>query len=206
MNKRMLFTALLAILSLTAYRLNAQDDRQARTLFGPGQAVDRRDLGFFVAPGLAVTALDGSPALLFHALGGLNVRDRFSLGAFFNHSLNEVIPQSETLDEVYMDFWSVGGFAEYTLFAKDLLHVSFPLYLGFGEVEMDRERGPGDLGEAHFFLVEPSALLEFNLLRSARLNMGVGYRFVGDISYRNFNGSDISGQTGYLGLKIGLFR
>lgn len=134
------------------------------------------------------------------------MNNKFALGAFWSTSINEIVPQSETLLNVYMDYWSVGGFAEYTLFSKKLVHLTFPLYIGYGEVEMDNERGNPGLGESNFFQVEPSALLEINLLKYMRLNIGTGYRFVGQMNYRNFNQSDISGLTGYVGLKVGLFR
>lgn len=116
------------------------------------------------------------------------------------------MPESETQPNIYMDYWSVGAMTEYTLFSKKVFHLSFPLYVGYGEVEMDDELGDTDLGEANFFQIEPSALLEVNLHKYVRFNLGVGYRVVGQMNYRNFNQSDISGLTGYIGLKFGLFR
>ena len=68
------------------------------------------------------------------------------------------------------------------------------------------ELGVGALGEANSFQIESSALLEVNLHKNVRLNIGAGYRIVGQMEYRNFYQSDISGLTGYLGLKMGLFR
>jgi hypothetical protein len=129
-----------------------------------------------------------------------------SFGAFYQVSINEIFPRSESISNVYMDYWAVGGFAEYTLLSKRLFHLTFPLYFGYGEVQMDNDFGDAGLGEANFFQIEPSALLELNLNRYVRLNAGAGYRFVGEMQYRNFNQADISGLTGYIGLKIGLFR
>ncbi len=70
---------------------------------------------------------------------------------------------------------------------------------------MDNEDGVAGLGESNFFQIEPVALLEINLHKYVRLNLGAGYRFVGQMEYRNFDQSDISGLTGYLGLRIGIF-
>ena len=81
-----------------------------------------------------------------------------------------------------------------------------PVNLGISEVQMDNSIGNAGLGEAKFFQVEPSAMLELNLHKYVRLNAGAGYRFVSNMKYRNFNQNDISGLTGYIGLKIGLFR
>ena len=150
--------------------------------------------------------MDGSGASLFNLRGGLSLKDKFSFGAYLSTSLNEIRPQSETLPNIYMDYWTVGGFAEYTLFSKKLVHLSFPLYVGYGEVQMDNEIGDVGLGESNFLKVEPSALLEINLHKYVRFHVGAGYRFVGSMNYRNLNQADLSGLTGYVGLKFGLFR
>lgn len=184
----------------------AQESNEAQTLFGNGKPISTKNLGFFVAPGMGITQMDGSATALFHLRSGISLKDKLSLGAYFNTSLNEIRPQSETLANIYMDYWTVGGFAEYTLLSKKVFHITFPLYAGFGEVQMDDDEGDAGFGEAHFFQVEPSALLEINLHKYARFNVGAGYRFVGQMNYRNFDQTDISGFTGYVGLKLGLFR
>ncbi|MEQ8238604.1 MAG: hypothetical protein RIA69_05285 [Cyclobacteriaceae bacterium] len=184
----------------------AQTSNEAKTLFKSGNPISTEDIGFFIAPKIGMTQLDGDNATIFNLRGGLNLKDKFSVGAYFNTSINDVRPQSETLPNIYMDYWAVGGFAEYTLFSKKAVHLTFPLYFGFGEVQMDNENGDAGLGEATFFNIEPSALIEINLLKQLRFNIGAGYRFVEQMNYRNFDQSEISGLTGYVGLKFGLFK
>jgi len=196
----------LSCFTLIGYHLQAQKNNEANTLLGNRPLISKKDIGFFVAPSYGFTQMDGSTASLFNLRGGLTLKDKFSFGAYFNTSINQINPQSETLPNVYMDYWTAGGFAEYTLLSKKIFHITFPLYVGYGEVEMDREEGDTELGEANFFQIEPSALLEVNLHKHVRFNLGTGYRFVSKMNYRNFNQSDISGITGYVGLKFGLFR
>lgn len=198
--------SLVTLLFFVGSILNAQENDEAQTLFGNGKSISTENLGFFVAPAYSITSLDGSATSLFNLRGGMSIKDKFSFGAYFNTSLNEINPESETLQNVYMDYWSVGGFVEYTLMPKKMFHVTFPLFIGYGEVQMDNEEGEAGLGEANFFQIEPSALLEVNLHKYVRFNLGAGYRFVGDMEYRNFDQSDISGFTGYVGLKFGLFK
>lgn len=186
--------------------LTAQESEEAKTLFGDGASISTKNVGLFVAPTYGITSMDRSTASLFNLRGGLSIKDQFSLGAYFNTSLDEINPESETIQGVYMDYWSVGGFVEYTLLPKKVFHVTFPLYLGYGEVQMDNEIGEAGLGEANFFQIEPAALLEVNLHKYIRFNLGAGYRLVGQMDYRNFNQSDISGLTGYMGFKFGLFK
>lgn len=206
MNRHIVSCLILGCLTIFSTNSFAQDNNEAKTLFGSGTPVNTRHLGFFVAPSYGFTQMDGSAASLLNLRGGLSLKDNFSFGAYFNTSLNEIRPKSETFPGIYMDYWTVGGFAEYTLFSKKVAHLTFPLYVGYGEVQMDNESGDAGLGEANFFQIEPSALLEINLHKYIRLNIGAGYRFIGRMNYRNFDQTNISGLTGYVGLKFGLFR
>jgi hypothetical protein len=206
MNKNIIVGLIIGCLTVFSSNSFAQDNNEAKTLFGSGNMISKKDLGFFVAPSYGLTQMDGSATSLFNLRGGISLKDKFSFGTYFNTSLNQIRPKSETLPNIYMDYWSVGGFAEYTMFSKKVVHLTFPLYVGYGEVQMDNENGDTGLGEANFLKVEPSALLEINLYKYIRFNIGAGYRFIGQMNYRNFNQSDISGLSGYIGLKLGLFR
>lgn len=184
---------------------SAQNKSEPQTLFQKGEPINTEDLGVFVAPSIGFTQMDNASAMLFNLRAGMSIKDQIAFGAYFSTSLNKIQPQSETVSNVYMDYWTAGGFAEYTWNASKLVHMTFPLYVGYGEVQMDNEIGEAGLGEANFFQVEPSALIEINLHRRVSLNAGAGYRIVGNMNYRNFNQSDLSGLTGYLGLKFNLF-
>lgn len=206
MNRKIIFTLIFGCLIIFQSNLFAQDSNEAKTLFGNGNPIGTKNIALFVTPTYGLTQMDGSNAALFNLRTGINLQDKFSFGGYFNTSLNQIRPQSETLQNVYMDYWSVGGFAEYTLLPKNVFHLTFPLYIGYGEVQMDNENGNTGLSEANFFQIEPSALLEVNLHKYIRFNIGAGYRFISQMDYRNFDQSDISGLTGYIGLKIGLFK
>ena len=195
-----------AFLILLQVRLIAQDHNEVKTLFGGGNPISTEALGFFVVPSYGIAQIDGSKASLFNLRGGVNFKDKFSLGAYFNTSLNQIRPQSETNPNVYLDYWTIGGFIEYTLFPKKVAHLTFPIYIGYGEVQMDNESGDAGIEEANFFQIEPSALLEVNIHKYVRFNLGAGYRLTEQMNYRYFNQSDISGLTGFIGLKFGLFK
>ncbi|MCU0320439.1 MAG: hypothetical protein MUE88_10250 [Flavobacteriales bacterium] len=185
---------------------SAQDTTTPKTLLGNGAALSTDDLGFSIAPAYGITSMDGRSASLFQLRAGVGIKDKLTLGGYFNTSLNEIRPQSEVLPNIYMDYWSVGGYMEYTLLSDRVVHLTFPLMVGFGEVEMDNEPDNLELGEANFLVVEPAALMELNLTKYVRFNLGAGYRLVGDMAYRNFTQAEISGLTGYIGLRVGLFR
>lgn len=167
--------------------------------------INKDDLGLFLTPSIGFTQMDGSNAAIFNLRGGVSFKEKFGFGTYFNTSLNQISPQSETISDIYMDYWSVGAFGEYTLKPSELVHLSFPIFLGYGEVQMDNEVGSAGLGESNFFQIEPHALVQLNFTFRLKLNAGLGYRWVSEMNYRNFTQSDISGLLAVLGLKVVLF-
>jgi hypothetical protein len=205
MKKNNFFALLFVLLSFWGHNALAQADPQGEpqeteTLFG-----DLNKVGFMVAPSYSYTTIDEVGVSLFKLRGGLVLGDKITLGGFYEVSMNDFVPKSETMPGIYMDYWAAGGLLEYTLFANKVVHATFPLQIGMGEVQMDNESGDAGLGESNFFVIEPSALLEVNLHKYLRLNAGVGYRFVGDMTYRNLTQSEVSGLQFQVGLKLGLF-
>lgn len=192
-----------SLLLMTIHALG--QNNQPQTLFA-SQGTNKNKLGFFVAPSIGFTKMDGAAATLQHVRAGVSLHNKFSAGLYYSGSLNDIRSKSEPTPNVYLDYRSFGGFVEYTAWANRLVHVTFPLMVGWGEVEYDREEGAANLGEANLFQVEPAALVELNLHKHLRLHGGAGYRFVGNMTYRNLDQSNISGLTVYLGLRIGLFR
>lgn len=200
--KKNLFLLIFFALFLVQTALWATDRSQTQTLFQNTTLLDPETWGYVLVPTVSVTQLDGSTAALLGLRGGIKLSNPLSFGAYFQTSVLDVRPQSETVPDIYMDFWAVGGYAEYTLFSNRLLHATFPVLLGLGEVEMDNEAGDLDLGERNFLLVEPTALLELNVLPNVQLNLGAGYRFVSSMQYRNLSQADLSGWNGHFGIKV----
>jgi hypothetical protein len=192
------------LISFGSFNLNAQTTPQAKTLLGNKNTV--KNVGFILTPTFQLTSIDGSATSLFSLRGGAVFNDKLTLGGFYSLSVNQIRPKSETAPNLYMDYRAAGGFVEYTIFSNKLLHLTFPLFIGGGEIEMDNDNGSNlELGERNFFLIEPNVMAELNLHKHVRLNLGTGYRFVGNMNYRNMNQADISGVVGSIGLKFGFF-
>ena len=198
-------------LSASITTLTAQQEGATQTLFSSGKGINTENLGFFVAPQVGFTQINGDNAVLFNLRAGMSLNPSFAFGAYFNTAMNRINPANVILPlppvatTFYMDYWTAGAFAELTAYSSKLVHVTFPLYLGLGEVQMDNENGDAGLGEAQFFQIEPSALLELNLHKYVRFNAGMGYRFVSEVNYLGLTASELGGFTGYVGLKFGLF-
>jgi hypothetical protein len=200
MKKSLLLSVLLLAGLLTG--LSAQDDNPA-TLWSSGGLGKP---GFVISPLIGHARIDGADAVMGQLRAGLVWRDQLTAGAFYQQSLNDWVPAGETLPDHYLDYRSGGAWLEWTLQSGRMLHLSLPLLIGFGEVELDREEGEAGLGESNFWLVEPSALLELNLHPNVRLQAGMGYRWISAMNYRHLDQTDLRGLQLQVGLRAGVFR
>ena len=169
--------------------------------------------GFFVSPSLQYGPVAGEGVAFAAAHAGLVFNKRWAVGGMYSFSINEFTPSAEVLRDTYLDLWMGAFCLEYTWQPDRLFHLSFPLYVGGGELELDwKDSSPfyaldPDFGEDYFFFIQPGAMLELNLTPFMRLYGGVLYRWVpGGVDYRGLDAADISGLAGVVGLKFGLFR
>lgn len=205
MNFPKIFILALGI-SMTANFCLAQDN--SSYLFGNRQAI-----GFYISPLVQAGPVASEMAGFATFKGALVFNRRFSVGGMYSFTFNEFTPAIETETDSYLDLRLGGLFLEYTLQPSRLLHFTFPLALGAGEIQNDWKdnsinyNNEDTFGEDNFFFIEPGAMLEINLLPFMKLNGGVTYRLIpGGVDYRGLEASDISGLTGVLGLKLGIFR
>ena len=194
------FTLLLSL--VTATTALAQSEPQ--TLFNNGASADK--FGFMVAPMFEAGQVDGSTATLWGARAGVVYADKISVGGFYKASANDITATSETLGGLHYDIQAAGAFLEYTLFAEKAFHLTIPVQIGGAEIDVDNETGTDPFGEQNFLLIEPGVMLEVNLHKYVRLNIGGTYRFTNSFEYRNINQSDVAGFNGHVGVKFGLFR
>jgi hypothetical protein len=201
-------TMILAALLCMQFILYAQGEKETKTLFNN---LKMSKIGFMVSPNYEYSEIDGAGASVLGFRGGILFNNKLSVGGFYLLSINDFIPESETDQDVYMDYRALGGFIEYTLWPDKLVHLTLPLFIGGGEVEMDMKgsysgNGQNPYGEKSFLIIEPSADLEINLHKFLKLNIGFGYRIINNMTYRNFDQSALTGFTGNIGLKIGMFK
>jgi len=202
--------ALLTIISFAlvapAFAQNNGEDKFGNTTETLFSGNGGTKLGFMASAYYNVSGFDGDAAHVGGGKLGVILGKSLTIGAF-GQSSGEIRPESETnLGSRYLDMRSAGGFIEYTLFPDKVVHFTFPLLIGAGEVEWDTEMGSAGLSEENFLYVEPRALVEVNLHKYVKLNAGLGYRWVSDMAYGSLTEQDIRSLTGTIGLKIGLFR
>jgi hypothetical protein len=183
----------LILLSVNAQLLNAQ----VKSIISPKLSLSTQ---------MGITEFDRSTTALFQVKGSVELSNNYSLGIFYTVSTTEIYPISETLSNTYMDYWAAGGFIDYRIWTRNRFKLSAPVFLGFGEIQMDNESGTANLGESNFFQIEPTARLNLTITPNLGFDLGIGYRFISDVSYRNLTQSDIDGPTAYFGLTFKLFQ
>jgi hypothetical protein len=94
------------------------------------------------------------------------------------------------------------------------VHISLPVLLGAGGIANVTSQGSGDVYDpptyiddaTSFFIVEPCAELEINLIKYFRLSLGISYRFTSEISLLDVSSAfPLNGWVGNVTLKVGKF-
>ena len=197
---------LAAAMSLFCFTgLYAQNSDEVKTLFSGNSKIKT---GFMLEPGFEYSRLGNADVASFQLRGGVVFNSRLSIGGYYAASVNELRPSDFILPGYYLDYRAGGGFVEYTLFSGKLVHATFPLMIGYAEIQADDDFDsdfPDLSAETNFLLIQPGARLELNINKFIRLNAGISYRYAGSFSYFGINQTDFNGLTGNLGLKIGIF-
>lgn len=191
-------------LALVGVSAQAQNSDAPETLFG-GFKVD--NIGVMAEGFYGFSQISGSDAHILGARAGAVFNNQFTLGGYFQQSVNQTFRPTELLPaDQYMDLWSAGGFVEYTLAANKLVHLTLPVMIGVGEVQADNDAGDLNNAEATFLLIEPAVLLEVNLMKNLRFNLGTAYRFTSDFDYLGVDQNDLAGLRFHGGIKFVLNR
>ena len=136
----------------------------------------------------------------------------FTAGAGGYMLLSEVGRKFEGEDAILM--FGYGGVELGAVIASDaLVHGAFRILAGGGHVGYHERKwfpmgsmGRGMIDSAGFFVVEPAADLEINILPFLRLAAGGGYRFVLGLDDRlDLTGQDLSAPFFELMVKVGMF-
>ncbi len=96
-----------------------------------------------------------------------------------------------------------GGFElGFIFFSKAPIHITTNSLVGIGRASYEFD----NLNIDNFFIVEPAAYLEFNVIKNFRIAGGATYRFAFDVDQiEDLDNGDLSGIGAELLFKIGIF-
>lgn len=192
-----------------------------QTLFSK---VHLRTIGLYMAP--EITA--GQYASAFTPIGSLsamlNVNGKFAIGANVSGTVarNFAPNNLSATNDLALRARTAGLRMEYAFSPHRLIHLTVPLTLGVGGVNVDsvgsfgfrdRERtGPTANGRngVSFGFIQPGVNVEVNLFKYARFFAGVNYRIATNLFNDNNNTynvstTQLSGLGINAGLKLGIF-
>lgn len=190
------------------------DDIQ--TLFGDHNIVH----GGYGAFTFAYSTIDNQNAASFGGRGAWIIGHWFAIGIGGTGFINDVIYNS-VLDQYTNLTGGYGGLLlEPIILPRFPVHISLPVLVGGGGMAYVTGNDVNDYWEpptfvddaTSFFIVEPGAELELNILRYFRVAFGVTYRFTDKIVLRDQEGNNplesaypLNGWTGTVSLKFGKF-
>ncbi|HVO72894.1 MAG TPA: hypothetical protein VMT35_02650 [Ignavibacteriaceae bacterium] len=201
------FLSILAIIFFSEFSMFAQEE----TLIGNGEVTN----GGFGGPVVKFTQIKGEPGVLVGGRGGWIINHTFVLGGGGYGLVNDIkadIPVYGIYSQPFINF-GYGGFEmEYIINSDQLLHFSVSTLIGGGGVSYrnnlwDDNEDWGDWDSPHdaFFVFEPSANLELNIISFFRINAGISYRFISGVNFDDLKNKDLAGFSAVLTFKFGKF-
>ncbi len=101
---------------------------------------------------------------------------------------------------------SYSGFeVEYVNQSYRLLHFSVQSLIGSGMVRYDDRNIDLDKTRDNYFVLQPGINMNVNITNWFRINTGLMYRLASGVSLEGTSNSDLSGVSGYIGLRFGGF-
>jgi hypothetical protein len=142
---------------------------------------------------------------------GLTFNTNYATGVSFKWSLTKIEPPAEVDKDVFLNIAFTSAYLEYTFTPSNKIHVTLPIDIGVGDVNMEPTGGGQNAllfpyGESYFFYTEPGIMTELNLAERLRLNLGLTYVWVPKLDYRAANADNVSGLCPKIGIKYGRFH
>ncbi|UCB45976.1 MAG: hypothetical protein JSV25_00695 [Spirochaetota bacterium] len=148
-------------------------------------------------PAVKFTYLNNTFCVLTGGYGGWIINHMFLLGGGGYGLTTDIFVSGEKLNFGY------GGLvAEYIGFSDELIHFKAGTLIGWGDAYL----GPANVDNRGFFVLEPGADVEINIVSFFRVCAGLSYRFViGANGITGVSDASLSGLAGELVAKFGWF-
>lgn len=211
--------ALVVIIFSLGINLYSQEQEKMETLFGSGKT----SVGGYGGPEVKFAKLNSKLnndwGVLLGLRGGVILNSALSFGGagyllFTDHKIKN---SGYTADDVYLRFGYGGVFLEYINSSNSVVHFTLNSLIGAGGAAYT---GPVWCEDCHrkwiyegsgFFVFEPGATIDVNLLKNIRLSFGASYRIIAGLDLRDYNNNllndskDLQGLSANIMLKFGDF-
>lgn len=148
-------------------------------------------------PVLKLSGVNDTFAVFIGGRGGWVINHTFIIGFSGYGLVTDVFVSGNKLHMGYGGLW-----AEYVLNSDELVHFTFGTLIGMGNAHYD----PEGSDQRNYFVLEPEANVELNIVRFFRVCAGVSYRFaIGVAGPAGLNDAALSGLSANLFFKFGRF-
>jgi hypothetical protein len=179
--------------------------------------------GGFGGPVLKMTRINGEDALLVGGRGGWIINHTFVIGAGGYGLVSDVRPKTPGFLNENLLMLGYGGLElEYIAASDKVVHLSFPVLIGAGALGYRYGQFGNDMNLDFnfdrkfdtFFVIEPGANLELNVVSFFRITAGASYRHVTGVSAPTdplgiqrplTSNTELRGFSWNLGFKFGAF-
>lgn len=210
--KKLQLLVILISMSTAIYAQNYIDDREDKDKIKALISKDN-ELKPFGSLDFKTGNTNDNLSMLIGAHGGLIINKNVILGV----GTYGWVTNPEVTNAAQTDLELDGGYAGFVLgykfFPKEIVHLSFPILIGGGQIRLkdpDYFVGRGSdswqtVESSAFFVVDPCAQIEVNVSNYLRVAVGGGYRFITGSSLDSIDDPSLSDFYGMLSLQVGIF-
>jgi hypothetical protein len=162
----------------------------------------RTTIGAYVAPVLKVSTLNNTLAVLAGGHGGIIFNRSFVIGLAAYGLVNEI--EVNTQSHQLVDFGYAGLLMGYVNRSYKIVHFTAYSLIGGGGLRY-RTCFYDDWYDDILFVFEPCLDVEVNVTKHFRIGLGGSYRFVHGVEFDGLTNNDVSGPSGSLTFKCGVF-
>ncbi|MBN2613529.1 MAG: hypothetical protein JXB00_18380 [Bacteroidales bacterium] len=190
----------------------SQDSRNY--LFGEDKEIE---WSIFLAPEVKYSKLFDVGTVYGGIKGGLLYNNRFTAGLSAGAFLTEALTEGPGSDGYITGLNQVMGYGglyfDYNTSFNSPLQISFPTVIGGGGILLLEKKEPNAAGITDeqlveggvFFVFEPAINLEVSIVKTIKIGMGAGYRFIFKSELERFSDKDLSAPSFNLTFKFGIF-
>ncbi|HEY0705865.1 MAG TPA: hypothetical protein VGG33_03665 [Polyangia bacterium] len=166
--------------------------------------------GGFGGPMVGYTRVNGEDAVAVGARGGWLINHRLVIGGGGWGIANDLaVPKGAATDprQQRLTFGYGGFWTEYIFTPMRLVHGSIGALIGGGGLTYQQDDTDDKAGSASdaVFVVEPNVTVELNVIKAMRLALFTSYRIVRDVDLAGLDSGAVSGFSGGMMLKFGVF-
>lgn len=200
-----------SFLSFSQQFMNTHDPREIKSLLNKENV-----LNAFGGADIKVTDIMKERAMIVGGYGGLLINHNYMFGVAgygiaTNPEFDGFLPDG-TEKKLNIHGGYAGLLIGVTILSRELIHLSIPIVLGVGQVQISDEdffqnsiSTDFTIESSTFFVGEPAAELEFNITRTFRIAAGASYRLVEASELNNLSDEDLTNWTAMVSFRFGRF-